>query len=188
MAVALLLGAFGAATVFAMRLTIRTDIVAALASIRFPMKFLLMAAFAASSAAISIRLAQPGRTLHTPMLGVAAALLLLFVSVGIEMFATPADQWMARANGTMSAACLTNIPLLAAPCLTALLFALRHGAPSSPALSGAFAGALSGALGAMAYAASCPDDSPLFVAIWYMGAIGVVCAAGAFAGSRLLRW
>ncbi|MFC3695491.1 NrsF family protein [Chenggangzhangella methanolivorans] len=185
---ALLLGAAGAAAVFAMRLSIRPDIVEAFGSVRFPLKFALMAGFALAAAAIALRLSRPGRAGAAEGLALAAAAMPLLVSVAIELLVTPADRWTTRAVGTMSTVCLTHIPLLAAPALVALLTALRRGAPASPALTGAAAGLLAGAMAAMVYATSCPDDSPLFVAIWYMIAIGLVTAAGALAGSRLLRW
>jgi hypothetical protein len=34
----------------------------------------------------------------------------------------------------------------------------------------------------------CPDDSPLFVAVWYPIAIAFMTAVGAALGARLLRW
>ena len=38
------------------------------------------------------------------------------------------------------------------------------------------------------YAFHCFDDSPLFVATWYLLAAIPVVVIGAVAGSRLLRW
>jgi hypothetical protein len=69
-----------------------------------------------------------------------------------------------------------------------LLTSLRQGATTQPVLAGALAGALSGSLAAFIYALHCPDDSALFVALWYSLAIGITTLAGAFAGDRLLRW
>jgi len=50
------------------------------------------------------------------------------------------------------------------------------------------AGLFSGAVAAAIYAAHCPDDSPLFVALWYSLAIAIVAAAGGIAGRLALRW
>jgi hypothetical protein len=55
-------------------------------------------------------------------------------------------------------------------------------------VSGAVAGLLAGGLAATLYATHCPDDSPLFVAIWYSLAIALVVLAGAVVGRRVLRW
>jgi hypothetical protein len=78
--------------------------------------------------------------------------------------------------------------VLALPVLAALLFGLRHGAPTRPTLAGAGAGLLSGALSASLYILHCPDDSPIFVAAWFTLAIAIATGIGALAGRRFLRW
>lgn len=185
---ALLVGAVGAAAVFTHRLNVRPDFADALVTVRFPFKFVVTTALVASTTSLAIRLAKPGLTTNAARLALVASVVMLLAAVGLEMLVVPIDQWAARAEGEMSMVCLINIPQLAAPTLFALLLALQRGAPSSPALSGAVAGLLAGALAATFYAASCPDDSPLFVVIWYTLAIGTVSAVGALAGSRLLKW
>jgi hypothetical protein len=35
---------------------------------------------------------------------------------------------------------------------------------------------------------NCPDDSPFFLAVWYMLATMLVVTLGWFAGGRWLRW
>lgn len=50
------------------------------------------------------------------------------------------------------------------------------------------AGLAAGAIAAAIYAWHCPDDSPLFLATWYMIAIAGVTVGGALLGRRLLRW
>jgi hypothetical protein len=77
---------------------------------------------------------------------------------------------------------------LSAPILLAALIALRHGASTRPAFTGAVAGLLAGGLGAAVYASYCPEDSALFLATWYSLAIAIVAIAGAAIGSRALRW
>ncbi|NJO33150.1 MAG: DUF1109 family protein, partial [Rhodospirillales bacterium] len=54
--------------------------------------------------------------------------------------------------------------------------------------AGAVAGLLASGLSAALYATHCPDDSPLFVAVWYTLAVGAVVVVGALAGRRVLRW
>ncbi|MCL2429688.1 MAG: NrsF family protein, partial [Alphaproteobacteria bacterium] len=61
-------------------------------------------------------------------------------------------------------------------------------APRSPGLAGAAAGLAASGAAVVLYASHCPDDSPLFVAVWYSSAIAIVAAAGFLAGARLLRW
>jgi hypothetical protein len=55
-------------------------------------------------------------------------------------------------------------------------------------LAGAAAGLMSAGIGGLLYATHCPDDSPLFVVLWYGCATAIVVAGGALAGARVLRW
>jgi hypothetical protein len=90
--------------------------------------------------------------------------------------------------GTNAVVCLVAIPLLSIVPLAAILYVMRNGAPTSARRAGAAAGCLAAAVGAAAYAIHCPDDSPLFVAVWYSLAFLLVLMAGAAAGARVLRW
>jgi len=49
-------------------------------------------------------------------------------------------------------------------------------------------GLLAGALGATVFAMHCTNDSPLFVAIWYALAIGLMAMFGLVVGKHALRW
>ena len=91
-------------------------------------------------------------------------------------------------SGTNWLICLSMVPILSFAPLAAILAVLRRGAPASPTLAGAAAGFLAAACGATLYAFHCFDDSPLFVATWYLLAAIPVVVIGAVAGSRLLRW
>lgn len=84
--------------------------------------------------------------------------------------------------------CLYCIPLFAAIPFVLLVWALRLGAPTSLARTGAMAGLVSGAVGAAAYAFHCPDDSLPFIALWYGMSIAFCAAVGAALGPRVLRW
>jgi hypothetical protein len=87
-----------------------------------------------------------------------------------------------------SMVCLAYIPLIGIGPLAIFLLALRHGAPTRPALAGAAAGLLAGSIAATFYAAHCTDDSPLFVATWYTIAIAGLAVLGAAGASRFARW
>ena len=115
-------------------------------------------------------------------------LLALALGIGWELVTSPAYTWSTRAIGSNSRLCVTSIIALSIAPLTALLMALRVGAPRSPATAGAAAGLLAGGLAATLYAIHCPDDSPLFVALWYAPVVVVIALAGAIIGHRLLRW
>ena len=119
---------------------------------------------------------------------IAVTPMLLAVAVLYELAVVPPVQWYERAAGLYASTCVSALPLLSIVPLVALLIALRAGAPRSPAAMGAVAGLLAGGLSAAVYATHCPDDSPLFVAVWYTLAVGLVTLTGALAGHRVLRW
>jgi len=106
----------------------------------------------------------------------------------MELIVLPAPSWGARLVGSNGLVCLLSIPLFALPMLIAEILALRQGAPTQPALAGAVAGLFAGGVAAAIYAAHCPDDSPLFVALWYSLGIAIVALAGGLAGRIALRW
>jgi hypothetical protein len=130
------------------------------------------------------------RLLHelAPVAALTLPLLALAAAVSWELLTSPVHTWSARALGSNSRLCLASITALSSAPLATLLLALRAGAPRWPALAGAVAGLLAGALAATLYATHCPDDSPLFVALWYTIAVGLIMAAGSAAGHRVLRW
>jgi hypothetical protein len=69
-----------------------------------------------------------------------------------------------------------------------MIIALRRGAPARPALAGAVAGIAAAGIAATFYVTHCQNDSPLFLAAWYLLATAIVAGIGAIIGSRLLRW
>ena len=184
-----ILGAFLIAlTLFALGLGLRANIADALGDPRFLFKFVVTLALAATAAAAALRLAQPGVDTRPWLYALALAPLLLLAGVVVELATIDPASRAEKLIGQNWAYCLAYIPLLSLPLLVAALLGLRHGAPTRPMLAGAVAGLLAGGIGAALYAAHCVDDSPLFVATWYSAGIGLVTAAGAFAGPRFLRW
>ncbi len=183
---ALALATVLAAGVGALLLDPRADIAQAAHQARFLAKFVMTGAFGAAAATLVFRLARPGGSASLRVL--AAPVAFVAVAVTLEMLVTPAPEWRARMMGANWYVCLAYVPLIAAAPLVALVATLRQLAPTRPTLAGAAAGLTAGAIGAFFYAAHCPDDSPLFGAVWYTLAILIVTCAGALAGSRLLRW
>jgi hypothetical protein len=167
---------------------LRPDVGQALHTPRFDLKVLLNVALWFSGTGVLLRLARPiDKTgpWSTTLALVPAALLL---AVLIELFLVPREQWWPTAHGSNSTWCLRLIPALALAPLMASLWMLRRAAPARPALAGAAAGLMCSGLAGTLYALHCPDDSPLFVGIWYVLAAGIVTLAGALLGARLLRW
>ncbi|MEP9385612.1 NrsF family protein [Mesorhizobium sp. KR9-304] len=187
-AVALAAALAGAAIVFFSVVGPRPDIAAAAETWRFLYKFVVTIALLAASLWALAALARPGGMSPARLAALLVAPCLLAASVLIEVAALPSDQLGPRLLGNNALLCLTFIPLIGVGPAAAFLLALRHGAPTSPALAGAVAGLAAGGLAATFYAAHCTDDSPLFVATWYPMAIAILAAAGAAAGRLVIRW
>jgi len=185
---ALALGALLAALVFAALLGVRGSFMASLSSPQFLLKFLVTALLAGTSLMLVERLARPGVRRRRFWFLLLVPVAILAGAVGAELARLPTALWETRMVGTNWLLCLTFVPLIALAPLALALLALRRGASEAPAWSGFAAGLLAGAIGAFLYAAHCPDDSPLFVAVWYTLAILSVGVLGAIAGRTLLRW
>ncbi len=173
---------------FLTNMGVRPDVMTAMGNPLFDLKFVVTIALAAVALAISLHLSRPEASLGKWAWLLAIPVGLLGIGMMGEMMMPNRASMSARLIGSNSKICLTAIPLLSLPLLAAALIALRRGAPSRPAVAGAFAGVLSAGLAATLYAAHCTDDSPMFVATWYTIAIGFVAAIGALAGSRVLRF
>ncbi|HEV8444103.1 MAG TPA: NrsF family protein [Steroidobacteraceae bacterium] len=185
--ISLLAGAAASLLLFALLLQPRPDIASALSSPGFCLKVAAAACLALTGAALLDMLARPtprSRSLRSLTL----APLLLAAGVAVELAVIPSAGWRPRLIGSNATHCLALIPLLSAGPAAFLLLALRRAAPASPGLAGAVVGLASGGLGAILYALTCPDDSPLFVATWYSLAIAMVSGACCLAGRRWLTW
>lgn len=180
------IGTLVSVAMFQAALGVRTDLGAALTTWRFDIKLAVLALGLAIAAVCCTRAARP----QPRSLSNWAILFIVVVvaTIASELAITPPELWREKMIGTNAMVCLSAIPALAVAPMLALIFAVRAGAPASPAWSGALVGALSAAIAAAMYGLHCFDDSPLFVAVWYSLAAVPVVAIGAFAGSRILRW
>lgn len=187
LAVAVALGTLAAGVGLVLGLGVRGDMLAALGSVRVLFKFVVTAALAWSAARLALQLARPGAPRWSAQVGLFVPPLLLFVAVLMEVLSVPEAAWGTRLVGTNWAVCLMAVPALSLAPLVLILLALRRGVSESGALTGLVAGLAAGGIGAFFYAAHGPDDSPLFVAVWYSLAIGGVGALGAALGAAVLR-
>lgn len=188
MSTALVAGGAVAAILFVSTLGVRSDIGSAVETWRFAFKVALTMICFLFAWLACVQLARPEASLGHVIGGLAVAPAMLAVAVGYELMTLPPAEWYARTAGRYGGTCLIAIPLLSLVPLAGLLVALRAGAPRAPAAAGAVAGVLAGALAAALYATHCPDDSPLFVAVWYTLAMALVVLIGSLAGHRVLRW
>jgi hypothetical protein len=183
---ALALGLAASTILFLATLGTRPDLAQAIESLRFVIKPAFPLILIGGAMYALTRLWSPGRPV--PLWALALAPAALAVALALELIALPAHQWGAALVGENALKCLFFISLFALTPLAVTLGALRRGAPTRPALTGAVAGLLSAGLGASLYALHCPDDSPLFVATWYVIASSFVAVLGAVIGARVLRW
>ena len=186
-ATGLFAGAAVSLLLFTLILRPRPDIAAALYSPRFCLKFAASACLALTAAALLGALARPMPS-HRSLGVLTLAPVMLLIGVAVELAVLPGDTWHARLIGRNAPHCLALIPLLATGPAMCLILALRRAAPARPGLAGAVIGLAAGGIGAILYALTCPDDSPLFVAAWYSVAIVIVTGVCFMAGRRWLRW
>jgi hypothetical protein len=167
---------------------LRPELGSALLTWRVATKFAIALTVAVTGAALAYRLTRPEADTGSARLILAPAPLILAMAGIGELASTAPGSWAQSAVGANPYACLLGVPLLSALPLAGILWALRDGAPAVPAQLGAAAGAAAAGIGAAIYALHCQDDSPLFLAVWYVLATGMVVAAGRAGGGRLLRW
>jgi hypothetical protein len=187
LALALLAAAPFSVAMFFAELGVRPDAMTAMRNPFFDLKFLVTLALAISAMAVSLHLSRPESSVQGWVWLLLIPAGLLVVGLASELMMPQRLPVITRLIGSNSRICMTAIPLMSLPLLTAALIGLRHGAPSRPAVTGAVAGLLSAGLAATLYASHCTDDSPLFVATWYTIATALVTAIGALAGSKVLR-
>jgi hypothetical protein len=156
------------ASAFLIGVGFHTDIAEAMHSWRFLLKFVLTGTLAVSTTGMLSNLGRPNGATEGWGWGAAVAPVMLLCAIAIELVTEPEAKWLARLIGHNSRTCLTVIPLLSVGPLLCFFVALRTGAPRAPGFAGAIAGVAASGIGATFYAANCTDDSPLFVATWYL--------------------
>jgi len=173
---------------FALTLGVRPDIVSALGTWRFDLKLSANLVLVIAATWVALRLSSPTTKPLSALQALIVPALVLLAAVVYELVTIPALEWPSRAMGVGRVMCVASIIFLSVLPLTATIYALRQGAPTSPAVTGAVGGLLAGALGATVFAMHCTNDSPLFVAIWYALAIGLMSMFGLLVGRHALRW
>jgi hypothetical protein len=185
---ALAIGGSIAIAVFVVRLGVRPDLDQALLTWRYLAKLGIAATCFVLALWAVAQAARPEVGFRDVLVRLLVPPALLGLASALELLTVAPSEWLPNAVGRYSSYCLYYVPLLAIAPLVALLAALRSGAPRSPGLTGAIAGLLAGGLAATIYALHCPDDSPLFFALWYTTGMALMVLLGAVIGSRVLRW
>ena len=184
---ACLVGGAVSCVLFLLVFGVRPDLAAALRAPAVLFKFVLAATVVLSGFFACRRAARPDAS--PGLLGILLPVaLVLALGVVAELGTTPRAGWMQAAAGDHPFRCLALLILLSLLPAALVLLASRPGAPRSPALAGAAVGSLGGGIGAAIFALYCPNDSALFVALWYGAALLLAAGLGAGAGWRLLAW
>jgi hypothetical protein len=95
---------------------------------------------------------------------------------------------LARLEWREGVDCLLNVGLLSLPLVLLMGVLMRRGATTQPARTAAAAGLAAAAFGAVIFALHCPHDDPLYVAVWYGGAVLAVAGLARGVLPRLTRW
>ncbi|TDQ80602.1 hypothetical protein A8950_3137 [Dongia mobilis] len=172
---------------FAYVLDMRDDLAAALESWRYLLKLLLPALVAVAAIALMLHLARP-QAAAAVLRWLAWLAVPLVLGLLAEAVLVPRESWGVVAIGQNPLFCLFFVPALSLPPLAAALWSLSRGAPQSPTAAGIVAGLAAGGIGALLYAAHCDNDSPFYLALWYLGGISIVTLLGGLIGHRYLRW
>jgi len=184
----LALGAVVSVAIVVLWLGVRPDLMDAMRTGPFWMKFAYALSVAALGFGLIERLARPdgeggvfGPMLLAP-LGVMTALAIY------QLWGAPEELRMTMMLGHTYQICARNIVIVSAPIFLGLFWAMRSLAPTRLTFASAVAGLLAGATGTFIYAFHCDESAAPFVAIWYTLGIAAVGVLGALLGRSLLRW
>jgi len=172
---------------------LRDDMPRAMASMAFWWKagsFGLIALIAAAAMLVSL---DPATTHARRLSGLWRALGLVApaaLALGwlIDAGASGRAALLARLEWQEGLDCLANIGLLSLPLVLALAVLMRRGAPTRPDRTATAAGLAAAGFGAFVFAFHCPHDDPLYVAVWYGGAVLAVTGLARTILPRLVRW
>ena len=152
------------------------------------LKLLFTISLAVTGGFVLFSAIHPGRDMRRLVSYTVLPIVMVAAAGLLALAFTPPAAWTEVMLGTHWAMCAVCIPLFATLPFALLIWAVRRGAATELARTGAIAGLVAGSLGAVAYSLHCPDDSLPFVAIWYAGSILLCAWVGRWLGPRLLRW
>jgi hypothetical protein len=169
-------------------LGIRPDLMDAMATSAYWMKFFYTLALAGLAYWATERLARPGGVARLAMSGAAIVFAILFAMAAMQWMRAAPESRMPLVMGHSARMCPWRILALSLPVFAGTIWSLSKLAPTRLVRAGAMAGLASGALGAWVYAFHCDESAAPFVLVFYTLSIVAVSIAGALAAGRFLRW
>lgn len=166
----------------------RPDLMQALLTPMFWVKFSYAAAAGLFLASATSRLSRPGARLGGLAVAIALPFALMGVMGAMRLALAAREAWNALLMGDSADVCPWRIFVIGLPVLAGAIWAVRGLAPTRLTLAGLTAGGAAGAIGALIYGFHCPETAAPFVAIWYTLGMVAVAALGGLLGARLLRW
>ena len=181
-------GALASIALMIVWLGIRPDLMQAMGTASYWMKFFYTLLFALSGLWTLERLSRPGARADTQAFVEALPFVLLALLAAMQLMSAPTSERMPLMMGGSADVCPWRIAILALPIFAGGFWSLRKLAPTRPVTAGAAAGLAAGALGAFIYAFHCTESAMPFVALWYTFGIAAVGILGAVLGRWALRW
>ena len=172
---------------------LRPDMPVAMATPAFWWKSGSFALIAILSAAAMLTSLDPATTTPRRLAGLRRGLAILapvLLALGwlIDAGASGRTAILDRLEWRDGVDCLANIALLTLPLVLAFGVLMRRGAPTQPQRTAAAAGLAAAGFGAFVFAFHCPHDDPLYVVVWYGGAVIAVSGLARLVIPRMARW
>ncbi len=170
----------------------RPDMPAAMGDMAFWWKAAALAIFAGLSATALLVSLDPAVTNGPRLARLWRALgVVVPVALGLGWLidaTTHAPSLAERLDWRQGFDCLISIFLLSLPMIAALVALMRRGAPTRPEQTAMAAGLAAAGSGAFVFGFHCSHDDPLYVAVWYGGAVLGVALLSRWLLPRLVRW
>lgn len=188
LALGLGIGLAFSAALMVLWLGVRADLMPAMMTGPFWMKFAYAFSVAVLGFGLIDRLARPDGEggIFGPM--ILAPLGVMIALAAWQLIGLSHAERMVLMMGSSAQVCARNIVVLSLPVFVGLFWSLRALAPTRLTFAGAVAGCLAGAAGTFIYAFHCTESAAPFVAIWYTLGIAAMGLLGALLGRLMLRW
>lgn len=187
--IVVVVGGIAAGIAIAATIGFRSDLAQAFESGRIVAKYAFMLTVLVLSGHLYVRLSRPGHHLTDEIVVLLLPMAFIWIAAFVQLMLygepTPAILFGEKGNWVL---CVILVPLYAIVPFALLTYVLRKSAPTDIAGAGIAVGLFSTAIAATIYAAHCPCDTPVFVAVWYPLAFTVGGIAGRWIVPRFVHW